>query len=230
MTETQTERGYIETRDGPRDRLPCQFNPKQYTISTGSTWTRKPAKGAATSSKPEYLGANPWSMQMELFFDGWDAPSTPGAPSPRDVSKDIQKLLSWCAPTEESVEKELPRPPVVVFHWGTTPAFQAYLKTVNATFTMFTPQGMPVRATASITLEQLPEEDRRPNPTSRGIVGRSSRLVADGDSLQSIAYQQLGNASYWRALAVINGIDDPLRLRPGTRLLLPDPNEASELS
>ncbi len=224
MTETQTERGYIETRDGPRERLDCQFNPKQYSISTGSTWTRTPAKGAATSPPPEYVGADPWSMQMELFFDGWDAPA------PRDVSTDIQKLLSWCNPTKESREKKLPRPPVVVFHWGTTPAFQAYLKTVNATFTMFTPQGMPVRATATITLEQLPEEDRRPNPTSRGIVGRSSRLVADGDSLQSIAFQHLGNATYWRALADINGIDDPLRLRPGTRVLLPDPNEASELS
>jgi hypothetical protein len=230
MSETQTTRGYIETRDGPRERLDCQFNPKQLSISTSSTWTREPAKGAKDASEPEYVGANPWSLKMELFFDGWDAPSSPGAPSPRDVSTDIQKLLAWCKPTEESRKKEVPRPPVLVFHWGTTPKFQAYLSTVDATFTMFTPEGMPVRATANITLEQIPEKDRRGNPTSGGIVGRSSHLVADGDSLHSIAFQQLGDPRYWRALAAVNGIDDPLRLRPGTRLLLPDLAEAAQLS
>jgi hypothetical protein len=224
MSETQTKRGYMETRDGPRERLDCQFNPKQYSISTSSTWTREPAKGAPKSSPPEFVGANPWSLQMELFFDGWDAPS------PRDVSLDVQKLLSWCKPTDESLKKKVPRPPVVVFHWGTTPEFEAYLKSVNATFTMFTPEGMPVRATANITLEQIPPKNPKGNPTSGGIVGRSSHLVSDGDSLHSIAFQQLGDATYWRAVAVVNGIDDPLRLRPGTRLLLPDPDEAAELS
>ena len=46
-----------------------------------------------------------------------------------------------------------------------------------------------------------------------------------GDSLASIAYREYGAPAYWRALAEANGIDDPLRLRPGTRLLVPPAEE-----
>ena len=42
-----------------------------------------------------------------------------------------------------------------------------------------------------------------------------------GDSLASVAYAEYGDPTAWRAVARFNGIDDPLRCRPGTRLLLP---------
>ncbi len=42
-----------------------------------------------------------------------------------------------------------------------------------------------------------------------------------GDSLPSLAWREYGNATQWRAIAEANGIDDPMRLRPGTELLLP---------
>jgi nucleoid-associated protein YgaU len=45
-------------------------------------------------------------------------------------------------------------------------------------------------------------------------------LVA-GDTLAGIAYVEYGNPNLWRAVAELNGIDDPMRLRPGQRLMLP---------
>jgi len=45
--------------------------------------------------------------------------------------------------------------------------------------------------------------------------------VQDGDSLPSIAYRAYGDATRWRAIADANEIDDPLRLRRGTPLMLP---------
>jgi nucleoid-associated protein YgaU len=36
-----------------------------------------------------------------------------------------------------------------------------------------------------------------------------------------VAYRAYGDAALWRDVAEANGIDDPTRLRPGTRLLLP---------
>ena len=46
------------------------------------------------------------------------------------------------------------------------------------------------------------------------------RVVA-GDSLQSLAWREYGNASAWRAIAEANGIDDPSRLPTGIELVLP---------
>ena len=36
-----------------------------------------------------------------------------------------------------------------------------------------------------------------------------------------VAYQEYGDARLWRTLAEYNGIDDPLRVRSGTDVLLP---------
>ncbi len=50
------------------------------------------------------------------------------------------------------------------------------------------------------------------------------RVVA-GDSLQSLAWREYGNATAWRAIAEANGIDDPSRLPAGTELVLPAAEE-----
>jgi len=51
-----------------------------------------------------------------------------------------------------------------------------------------------------------------------------------GDSLPAVAYREYGNPNLWRALAEANGVDDPLRLRPGTSLLVPSRSDATRLS
>lgn len=50
------------------------------------------------------------------------------------------------------------------------------------------------------------------------------RVVA-GDTLQSLAWREYGEASAWRAIAEANNIDDPSRLRSGTELVLPAAEE-----
>src|SRR6266852_2699607 len=66
--------------------------------------------------------------------------------------------------------------------------------------------GIPIRATASLTLkEAMDSEDLKPtNPTSLGEPGRRRRLVAEGDRLDLIAYQEYGDAGQWRRLAEAN--------------------------
>ena len=79
---------------------------------------------------------------------------------------------------------------------------------------------------AFVDLELAQAEDTAPagqaqNPTTRAIAGLRSRMVQDGDSLPSIAYEAYGDATQWRAIAEVNGIDDPLRLRRGSTLTIP---------
>jgi nucleoid-associated protein YgaU len=50
------------------------------------------------------------------------------------------------------------------------------------------------------------------------------RVVA-GDSLQSLAWREYGDADAWRTIAEANGIDNPADLRAGTELLLPAAEE-----
>jgi nucleoid-associated protein YgaU len=69
----------------------------------------------------------------------------------------------------------------------------------------------------------------RQNPTSGTLEAHRSRTVVAGDSLPLIAYAEYGDPGSWRTIAEANGIDDPLRLRAGTGLLIPlhDESETS---
>jgi Contractile injection system tube protein len=202
------------------------FNPTEYTIAKSATWTRAQMKGGKKTGKPEFNGANPQTLQLEIFLDA----SAGGAES---VAAKIATLIGWVNPTEDSVKKKKPQPPILKFEWGENPVltdFQAYLKTVTAKYVLFAPGGTPLRATANVTLEEVPPEAKKQNPTSGAIHGRRSHLLLEGESLAGLAWAEYEDAGLWRGLAAFNGIDDPLRVRPGRSLLLPTADEARRLS
>ena len=206
--------------------LQFHYNPTEYTVSKSATWNRPPSRGAESSTPPEFTGSNPTTIGMEIFFDAFEEPAG-------DVSGDIDTLLAWTRPTPVSIARGLARPPLVRFVWGTNQvlqSFQGYLKNVQARYTMFRRDGTPIRATATISLEEVTEEVAGQNPSSGAREGRRAHVVSEGESLQSIAYREYGKAALWRGLAELNGIDDPLRLAAGTELLLPTPAEATRLS
>jgi hypothetical protein len=218
------KKAFLELKDGSK-RLECMFNPREYTVSKSSTWHKTPAKGAKSAPKPEFVGANPRSMQMELFLDAWEASG--------DVSKAIDTLMDWTTPTHDSLSDNKPNPPIVVFHWGVTASasFDAYIKQVSAKYTMFEADGTPVRATVNLSLEEVPADPPpKTNPSSGGVAGRRTHLVTGADTLHSIAQAEYGNAALWRGLAELNAIDDPLRVRPGTTLMIPPAIAAAERS
>jgi nucleoid-associated protein YgaU len=109
----------------------------------------------------------------------------------------------------------------VIFHWGGLTSFPAYVSSVTAKYTLFTPSGTPVRALCTVALEEISGELGGQNPTSGSLAARDVHVVVAGDSLASVAYRAYGDPALWRGVARVNGIDDPMRLRPGTRLLLP---------
>jgi nucleoid-associated protein YgaU len=214
-------KAFIALKDGSQ-QLKCMFNPREYTITKSGKWHKTPAKGAKSAPKPEFVGAEPRSMNMELFFDAWE--------SSGDISKDIDLLLEWTSPTKKSISDNKPNPPIVVFHWGSKSYFDAYVKQVTAKYTMFKPDGTPVRATVTVGFEEVPAEPPGTNPTSGGVAGKRTHLVGEADTLHSVAYTEYGEAALWRGLADLNGIDDPLRLTPGTTLLIPTATAARERS
>jgi hypothetical protein len=202
------------------------FNPSQYSVNKSARWERPRSRGSESSSPPEFTGTDPTRISMEIFFDAFEAPVA-------DVSPDVMVLLSWLQPTPVSMARGLAQPPLLRFVWGANPVlqtFQGYLKSVKAKYTMFLPDGTPIRATAAIVLEEVTPEVGPQNPSSGSREGRRAHVVREGESLQSIAYEEYGEAAYWRGLAAFNAVDDPMRLPAGTELLIPTTAEAARLT
>jgi nucleoid-associated protein YgaU len=218
------ERAFLELRDPPvdkgslqpgpqRGRIDFQFNPKELAVGKSAKWSREAQKGSKKSGVPEFKGSEPSKVTLEMFLDATEKQDD-------KVVQTVEQLFACCVPTDESHDKKKGSPPWVVFHWGGLTGFTAYVSSVQVKYTLFTPGGMPIRATATVTIEEISGEQPGQNPTSGGPARRLHRVVA-GDTLASIAWREYGDPALWRALADRNGIDDPMRLRSGATLLVP---------
>jgi hypothetical protein len=195
-------------------QLDFQFNPKELQLAKSASWKREEAKGNKKSSPPQFTGSQPSKLTLELFFDA-------STKQDSEVVKNVEKLFSLTVPTESSLTSKKASPPWVVFRWGGLTGFLAYVSQVQAKYTLFTATGLPIRATCTVTLEELSGDAPKQNPTSGGLLPHRVHAVVAGDCLQAIAYQEYGAPTLWRAVAELNHVDDPMRLRPGTRLFLP---------
>ena len=191
-----------------------QFNPKELSLSKNAKWNREAQPNAKKSGPPEFKGSDPCKLAIEMFLDATDTMDD-------KVVKKVEQLFTCCVATEESRQGGKGSPPWVIFKWGGMTGFPAYVASVTAKYTLFTPAGLPVRAVCTVNLEEISGEQGGQNPTSGVLAVRDSHVLVAGDTLQSLAFRSYGDAELWREIAEANDIDDPMRLRPGTQILLP---------
>ncbi|MBT3167073.1 LysM peptidoglycan-binding domain-containing protein [Streptomyces sp. Vc74B-19] len=214
--DSTTPGGLIKTFD-------FDFNPAQLTLTRRAQWKSTPSAALRDGPLPEFMGAEGRSLSMEIFLD------SSGDPGDSSVLKKVEALFSCCEVTAKSIAADQPSTPWVVFEWGSfsTARFTAYIGSVGATYTLFGTTGVPVRATCQVELNEIPSQTKGQNPTSGALTARRVHRVVAGDTLQSLAWREYGEASAWRAIAEANDIDDPSRLPNGTELILPAAGEVA---
>jgi hypothetical protein len=112
----------------------------------------------------------------------------------------------------------------VVFHWGDLHSFKSVITSVTIDFMYFSSTGVPLRATVDLTCMQYEEEKAfgPQNPTSGTPYPHRVHRVQPGETLDRIAAMHFGDSTLWRRIADTNGIEDPLALRPGRVLAIPE--------
>ena len=199
------------------ETIPVLFNPREYSVAKTNAWTFKPVVGS-TVPPAQFGGGNPRTLTLNgLLLDRSLA-------GPNGNIKDIvDKLFGlMAAPAGSNAGGAAAAPPFVTFAWGQNVTFKAVITSLTVAYKLFQPNGDPIRADVNMALTEAEQaEVKAQNPTTRAEAGLGVHTFKDGDSLQSIAYRVYGDAARWRTIAEINGIDDPLRVRRGTPLMLP---------
>jgi len=224
VAKTPLVRASLEYKDpGEGINVKFSFNPTEYTITAASSWKQTPAKGKEGPTS-EFTGTLPQTLSMDALFVNDPARGD-------DVVSATFYLREMTKPSTASVSNEKPSAPVLLFKWGKNIEFyECHLKSVTIKYTLFDEKGDATRATASIVLERVQAETPKQNPSSGGLSGNRAHVVSEGDSLHSIAFREYDDPALWRGLADLNGIDDPMRLRTGQRLIVPPFEQAAALS
>lgn len=218
-------------RNGPIEAL---FNPNEISLSRSVEWhERKPASygGRRTAAEPEqeFGGLSPQTLSIELFFDTYESRAsasglqqvasfvTPTNPFQASDATNVTKLTDRVVKLAE-VDTELHRPPLCKLSWGAfTNIFTGVLTQLDQRFTLFLPDGTPVRATLSCSFVESPSTARELH--SADVV--KTRTVKRNDTLHSLAAELYGDARLWRHIATANHIVNPRTLQPGTVLTIP---------
>ena len=185
------------------------FNPAEYSLQKGNQFASAPLPGLSNPVL-SFVNGDADILSMELFFDTY---TNRGGSDVRNETKKIARLLD--------IDPTIHAPPPVRFVWGPL-SFRAVIERLSQRFKMFREDGVPVRATLSVTFKEYKtiEEQLSERPTESSDWTKR-RVVADQDRLCLIAAIEYGDPAVWRVIAEANEIDNPRLLVPGQELRLP---------
>jgi len=95
-------------------------------------------------------------------------------------------------------------------------------ESVRQRFTMFSPEGVPLRATVTLVLREWRPIEQQLKELNLSSPDRSHRhRLGIGETLTALASRYYQRASEWRRIADENDIEDPRRLVAGRVLTIP---------
>ena len=207
------------TFENAEGRLSCLFNPDSISLTASNKWEgdARPGKSAPDM---KFGGQESRKLSFTLWFDTTDD----GSPASNYTDELLRRMeIDPDLPGYDDVNKN-GRPPWAQFHWGQTfPSFRAVITEAKISFEYFSADGVPLRAKVELSLTQALHERGFPrqNPTSGTPRPHRTHRVQRGETLDRISARYYGDSTQWRALAVANGIEDPLAIRPGSVIGIP---------
>ncbi len=218
----------VSWASGEMEFIPLQFNPGKLALERSNLIAEIGIPGLDAPLLQFVRGQNE-KLNLELFFDTTEDGMGEGAISVTRHTDRIYELTK--------IEPERHAPPTCHFLWNDEfpgndvsahvgnqkrNSFWCIVESVKQEFTLFSSQGVPLRATLNVTLREFKPLEKQLAELNLSSPDRTrAHVVVSGDRLSAIAADHYERAGEWRRIADANGIEDPRRLRPGTILHMP---------
>lgn len=209
--------------------IAVSYNPKEIQLSKQVQLAEVGIPGL-DSPILQFVRGQAETLNLELFFDTTDAGTAGRGVVPVTERTDqFYQLVK--------INKHLHAPPVCRFvtgdgfpgsqmdsHWTTQARddFTCLVESIQQRFTLFSPDGVPLRAQLTVTLKEFKTLDEQISQIDfQSPDFTKTHVVQQGETLNAIAHQAYGDSARWRDIAAHNSVDDPLDVAPGTILTLP---------
>lgn len=207
------DREAVDPRRGLLPAIPVQFNPTEYTLAKSAQIAEIAIPGI-DSPIQQFVRGQTEKLTLELFFDTTDLGRDVTAVSVDTLVLPIYEL--------GKIQPRTHAPPRVQVVWGLGLSFTSIVESVQRRYTLFSPLGVPVRATVSVTFREYKTlEEQLAELNLQSSDHTTTRVVRGRSTLSRIAGEELGDPRGWRAIADENPGVDPLSPPPGTVLTIP---------
>ncbi len=186
------------------------FNPEEYSLRRDVNYSQTAIPGLSAPAI-QFVAGNMQTLEMELFVDTYVDQSTG-----RDARAEADKIVSLM-----NILPKTHAPPRLEFTWGSL-AFTCVLASVSSTYQMFSEDGTPVRMRLQVTFNEYINVTAEARSIKRETVDYTNdHLLAEGESIWSVAYDFYNDARKWRPIALMNRLSDPAELSVGQLLRIP---------
>lgn len=175
----------------------------------------------------QFVRGDAETLNLELFFDSTQDGTGPAAVAVTQKVEAFHKLVQ--------IQGDLHAPPLVKVSWGDDfpgtamgatetagETFTAVVLSVARRFSLFSPDGKPLRATVTLALKHYATVAEQVAAINYQSADHTRiHVVSEGETLPLIAFDAYADAAKWRLIALHNGLSDVRDLTPGDRLELP---------
>jgi LysM repeat protein len=193
------------------DSFEVMFNPNTYSQKYEVEYQDR--QGQGDSGSPQIFGKiKPQEYTFEFLFDG-----TGAAAEPVDVQETVDHFLTVTG----KHDGEIHRPMYLKLSWGSLIS-KCVLKSAEMTYTLFKPDGYPLRAKVKATFAENVEdalrvaEERKSSPDLTHV-----HTVKEGEHLSLLANRYYGDPSRYFQVARFNRLKNYRRLDVGRKLAFP---------
>ncbi len=172
-------------------------------------------QGTPLTEEKKFKSYEPESLDFDIVLDGTGVTNV--QPKPKSVNKQITALKNLIYKYDGNKHE----PKVVTIIWGTL-IFQGRLSSLKFDYTLFKPDGMPLRAKVTlgfksfIPITKQSKKAKKSSPDLTHIIE-----VKAGDTLALLCHKIYQDSSYHIEVARHNNLTSFRDIRPGTRLYFP---------
>lgn len=209
--------GYEDSKKVEDGEFFVMVNPESYAINYEIEYGEDQAPG--TSNKlPKFNKMKPQVMEFTFIFDGTGVlPGTTDDQRDNGIKTDVDKFQRIVS----GYDGESHSPHFLQVIWGVL-LFKCVLTNLTITYTLFRPDGSPVRATAKAKFQGLIEDNLRlaeENNTSPDLT--HIRTVKEGDTLPLMCQKIYGDKKHYLEVARYNKLINFRNLKTGERIEFP---------
>jgi hypothetical protein len=202
------------------EKFQVYINPEKYTHTYAILYVNKQAQGSNGPS-PDFSMIQPDTVNFELVFDGTGVVPSPRPGTSPASGNTVEKQITDFKNLAFSYNGNIHSPNFLMISWGTL-LFKCRLTTLNLTYTLFMPDGKPLRAKATATFIAFNNDVELALKAQRSSPDLSHVLtVRAGDTLPLMCYDIYGSSAYYPQVARVNGLTSLRNLVEGTQLLFP---------
>lgn len=221
-----SDRNYDASSEDVSRRFILPINPESFTKTYKVELDQRRGHGNH-GTDPRFKSTVPEQLKLDFVLDG--TKTMEGYKYTAEDKKEVKDQLAAFLSSVYDFEGEIHRPRFLKLFWGEDMKFPCILSNLDINYTLFHPDGTPLRVKISATfLNYLAQIARTAREKQSSPDLTHYRKITASDRLDLMAHKIYNDSKYFLQVAKANGLTSIRNIKPGLDIYFPpfDKNEA----